>query len=51
VSESAAVTAYRNALELWRAVVVRGLQLAVAIVIGILVIAIYLPILQMGAIV
>lgn len=46
-----AVTAYRNALELWRAVVVRGLQLAVAIVIGILVIAIYLPIFQMGAII
>jgi type II secretory pathway component PulF len=44
-------TSYRDALEFWRAVTLRSLQIAVAIVVGLLVIAIYLPIFKMGAIV
>jgi type II secretory pathway component PulF len=44
-------TAYRDALELWRAVWLRSLQLAVAAVVGLVVIAVYLPIFKMGAIV
>jgi type II secretory pathway component PulF len=42
---------YRDAIELWRAVGLRGLQIAIAVVVGLLIIAIYLPIFKMGAIV
>jgi len=44
-------TDYRDALDLWRAVVVRTLQIAIAVVVGLVVIAVYLPIFRMGAIV
>lgn len=47
----ASVAAYRDALELRRAVALKALQAAIAIVVGLVVIAIYLPILNMGAVV
>lgn len=42
---------YRDALEVWRAVGLRALQIAIAIVVGLIIVAIYLPIFKMGAIV
>ena len=45
------VAAYRDALELRRAVAIKVIQVAIAIVVGVVVISIYLPLLKMGAIV
>jgi hypothetical protein len=45
------VAAYRDALELRRAVAIKVIQVAIAIVVGVVVIAIYLPLLKMGAVV
>jgi hypothetical protein len=47
----ASVVDYRDALEVRRALGVKAIQVAIAIVVGFVVIAIYLPILNMGAIV
>ena len=47
----ASVVAYRDALELRRAVAIKVIQVAIAIVVGVVVIAIYLPLLKMGAVV
>jgi len=47
----ASVAAYRDALELRRAVGLKAIQVAIAVVVGFVVIAIYLPILNMGAVV
>jgi type IV pilus assembly protein PilC len=45
------VAVYRKALEWWRAIVFRFLQVAIAVLVGIIVVAVYLPIFKMGAIV
>jgi hypothetical protein len=47
----ASVAAYRDALELRRAFAIKAIQVAIAVVVGFVVIAIYLPILNMGAVV
>lgn len=47
----ASVADYRDALEFRRALGLRAIQVAIAIVVGFVVIAIYLPIFRMGAIV
>ena len=47
----ASVAAYRDALELRRALGLKAIQVAIAIVVGFVVIAIYLPIFKMGAVV
>ena len=47
----ASVAAYRDALELWRAVAIKAIQVAIAVLVGIVVIAIYLPLFKMGAVV
>ena len=47
----ASVVAYRDALELRRAVAIKAIQVAIAVVVGFVVIAIYLPLFRMGAIV
>lgn len=47
----ASLVAYRDALELRRALSVKAIQVAIAVVVGFVVIAIYLPLFNMGAIV
>jgi hypothetical protein len=47
----ASVVAYRDALELRRALAIKAIQVAIAVVVGFVVIAIYLPLLKMGAVV
>jgi len=47
----ASVAAYRDALELRRALAIKAIQVAIAVVVGFVVIAIYLPILNMGGVV
>jgi hypothetical protein len=47
----ASVAAYRDALELRRAVGLKAIQVAIAVVVGFIVISIYLPLLGMGAVV
>lgn len=47
----ASVVAYRDALELRRAVAIKAIQVAIAVVVGFVVIAMYLPIFKMGAVI
>lgn len=47
----ASFVAYRDALDLWRALAIKAIQVAIAVVVGFVVISIYLPIFQMGAVV
>jgi type II secretory pathway component PulF len=47
----ASLMAYRDALDLWRALAIKAIQVAIAVVVGFVVISVYLPIFQMGAVV